>query len=126
MKLKHLAPVLALSLVWVATAAMAEDEPMGDAQANNPLADFVAVNVQNYYIPELSGLDNQNANIFWLRYAQPFGKWLMRASLPVNRVPTGPGETTSGLGDLNTNFFYLIDTGNRHLVKLACPQEESK
>ena len=83
-----------------------------EAQANNPLANFVAFNIQNYYIPSLSELDDQNANNFFLRYAQPFGKWLMRASLPVSRVPTGPSTTTSGLGDLNANFFYLIDVGN--------------
>jgi hypothetical protein len=52
------------------------------AQANNPLADFRAFNLQNYYIPELSGPIDATANNFVLRYAQPFGKWLMRASLP--------------------------------------------
>ena len=51
-----------------------------EAQANNPLADIRAFNLHNYYIPELSGTD-ANANNFILRYAQPFGKWLMRASL---------------------------------------------
>ena len=34
----------------------------------------------------------------------------MRASLPFSRLPTGPGTTTSGVGDLNANFFYLLDT----------------
>lgn len=58
-----------------------------EAQANNPLADFKAFNLHNFYIPELSETD-ANANNFVLRYAQPFGKWLMRASLPMSRVPT--------------------------------------
>ena len=111
MKSRHLAPVLALSLVWL-TPAIAQDKPSDEAQANNPLADFRAFNVQNYYVPELSELDDQNANAFWLRYAQPFGKWLFRGSLPINRVPNGQGTTTSGLGDLNAFFAYLIDTGN--------------
>ena len=68
--------------------------------------------VHNYYIPALSEMDNQNANTFWLRYAQPFGKWLFRGSLPASRVPTGVGETTSGLGDFNAFAAYLFDTGD--------------
>ena len=87
MKSRYLAPVLALSLVLLTTAAMAEDKAddkaSEDAQANNPLASFTAFNVQNYYVPQLSELDDQNANTFWLRYAQPMGNWLFRASLPV-------------------------------------------
>jgi hypothetical protein len=82
------------------------------ADANNPLAQFTAFNVHNYYIPSLSELDGQNANTFWLRYAQPFGKWLFRGSLPASRVPTGVGETTSGLGDFNAFAAYLFDTGD--------------
>ena len=39
-----------------ASAASAE------AQANNPLADIRAFNVQNYYIPELSGDIDTTAN----------------------------------------------------------------
>lgn len=75
-----------------------------EAQANNPLAEFAAFNLHNYYIPELSGDIDATANNFVLRYAQPFGKWLMRASLPFARVPTGTSTTTSGLGDLDVFF----------------------
>jgi hypothetical protein len=82
------------------------------AQANNPLADIQAFNLQNYYIPELSGGIDSTANNFVLRYAQPFGKWLMRASLPFLRVPTGPNTTQSGMGDADVFFAYLFDTGN--------------
>jgi len=82
------------------------------AQANNPLASFTAFNIHNYYIPELSGPVDETANSFILRYAKPFGKWLMRASLPFNRTPTGINSTTSGLGDLDVFFAYLFDTGN--------------
>ncbi len=87
-------------------------DPAAAANANNPLADMRAFNLHNYYVPELSGLDNQNANTFWLRYAQPFGTWLFRGSLPVSRVPTGAGTTTSGLGDVNAFAAYLFDTGD--------------
>ena len=65
------------------------------AQANNPLADFVAFNVQNYYVPSLSGVDG-SANTFWLRYAQPFGRWLMRASAPIQRVPVPTTVSATG------------------------------
>ena len=106
---------LTLVVCWflAAPAARAQESDGSDAaQANNPLANFKAFNLQNYYVPSLSELDGQNANTFWLRYAQPFGRVLFRGSLPVSRVPTGPGTTTSGLGDFNANFFYLIDTGH--------------
>jgi len=81
-------------------------------EANNPLAKFQAFNVHNYYVPALSEADNQNANTFWLRYAQPFGKWLFRASLPASRVPTADSKTMSGLGDVNAFAAYLFDTGD--------------
>lgn len=105
----------ALLLALLAATASAEDAndaAGGEAQANNPLADIRAFNLQNYYIPELSGAVDETANSFILRYAQPFGNWLMRASLPFNRVPTGIDETASGVGDLDVFFAYLFDTGN--------------
>ena len=86
------------------------------AQANNPLANMTAFNLQNSYIGRLTQTD-EDANQFWLRYAQPFeffgGKWLLRASLPVNSFPTFPdGGTETGLGDINAFAAYLIDTGD--------------
>ena len=111
--LLRVVPAAALLGLIFAAGAAAEEAVEGDAaQANNPLADIRAFNLQNYYIPELSGPGETTANSFILRYAQPFGNWLMRASLPFNRVPTGMGETGSGLGDLDVFFAYLFDTGN--------------
>lgn len=86
------------------------------AQANNPLADITAFNVQNYYIGELTETD-ENANQFWLRYAKPFSigdsPWLFRASLPFNSFPTPPdGSKEHGIGDFNAFAAYLIDVGN--------------
>jgi hypothetical protein len=86
------------------------------AQANNPLANMTAFNIQQYYIGEITDSD-QSANQFWLRYARPFklgrSKWLMRASLPFNSYPTPPdGDTETGLGDLNVFAAYLIDLGD--------------
>lgn len=112
--------------VWVATAmllvswltgeAVADDHADAAAQANNPLANMTAFNIQNYYIGELTESDD-SANQFWLRYAQPFSigetNWLMRASLPINTYPTPPdGDKETGIGDFNVFAAYLIDTGN--------------
>jgi len=84
-----------------------EEAEEANADANNPLASITAFNIQNYYIPSLSELDDQNANTFWLRYAQPLPKnFLFRASLPASRVPIGEGSSTSGLGDLNLNLWW--------------------
>ncbi len=81
-----------------------------EADANNPLAKTQAFNLHDYYIPTMSEAPDQTANTFWLRYAQPFGKWLVRASLPVSRVPSADGSTASGLGDFNAFAAYLFDT----------------
>ncbi len=83
-----------------------------ETQANNPLADFTAFNIQNYYIPDLTGPTDESANNFVLRYARPFGGWLMRASLPFSRVPAAGGTSVSGMGDFDVFFAYLFDTGN--------------
>lgn len=100
----------------LASNAYAADPPADAAQANNPLANMTAFNMQNYYIGDVSE-SNKDANQFWFRYAQPFSlgesKWLLRASLPVNTYPSPPtGGHQTGLGDLNLFTAYLIDTGN--------------
>jgi len=101
-----------ICLMFSALATAAEDA----AQANNPLANMTAFNLQNYYIGELTESD-EDANQFWLRYAKPFtigeSNWLMRASLPVNSFPIPPaGDTETGLGDFNIFAAYTFDTGN--------------
>lgn len=93
-------------------APAGETKAPSAADANNPLAKFRAFNLHDYYVPTLSDTPDQTANTFWVRYAQPFGKWLVRASLPVSKVPAGDGTTTSGLGDFNAFAAYLFDTGN--------------
>jgi hypothetical protein len=118
-------------LLTVAPAAPAREQEAGkesaakapsNEDANNPLAKFQAFNVHDYYIPAISEADDQNANTFWLRYAQPFGKWLCRASLPASRVPAEAGETTSGLGDFNVFAAYLFDTPKPKLSFGVGPQ----
>ncbi len=88
-----------------------------EAQANNPLADITAFNIQNYYIDEFTGPGNQSGNQFVLRYAKPVqwgnSKWLIRASLPYNSFPVGTGgSTVNGIGDFDIFAAYQIDTGN--------------
>lgn len=109
--IRYLMPALALA---VAGAVQAQDSAA--TQANNPLANSTAFNLQNYTIGKLTEPD-RSANQFWLRYARPFRlgetNWLLRASLPVNSYPVGPSlSRENGLGDLNVFAAYLIDVGN--------------
>lgn len=78
------------------------------AEANNPLADMVAFNVQNYYYAKLSETPpGTYSNTFWFRYAQPIGPVLIRASMPIQTSPgfdsieNPNGETRAGTGDFN-------------------------
>jgi hypothetical protein len=111
--------VAALSTVVLLTAAPAFAQELSEAEkanANNPLASTTAFNLHNYYVPTLSGVDG-TANTFWLRYAQPVGRFLVRASLPLPtvavpaqpEVTTGPAsDSVSGVGDFNVFAAYLV------------------
>lgn len=105
---------LAFISATVCNVAMAQDSAA--AQANNPLANMTAFNIQDYYIGELTEVD-ESANQLWARYAKPFSvsdtNWLLRASLPINTYPVGPGgDKKTGIGDFNAFAAYLIDTGS--------------
>lgn len=103
----------------IMTGAMAQEEEhltaakltdaadAAEVQANNPLASIKTFNFHNYYVPKLSGLPNETSNTMWLRYAQPVGNFLVRASLPLSTVPTSDQTSISGLGDLNAFATYL-------------------
>ena len=119
---------LAVALFFLASVASAQEQTTGSdvAQANNPLANFTAFNLHNYYIPELTDSD-EDANQFWMRFAKPFSigqtKWLMRASLPINTYPVPPGlGHKTGLGDLNIFAAYLMDIGNPQIAFGIGPQ----
>ena len=120
--------LLAALLASAGAARAAEQPAAGDvAQANNPLANFTAFNLHNYYIGEFTDADGRSGDQFWMRYARPFSlgqtKWLMRASLPVNSFPVGPAfERQTGVGDFNVIAPYLIDTGNPALSVGIGPQ----
>ena len=114
--LTGIAALVTLILSNYTLEVQARDAADTAAQANNPLANMTAFNLQNYYIGELTESDD-NANQFWFRYAKPFSisktNWLLRASLPINHFPTPPnGDKKTGLGDINLFTAYLIDTGS--------------
>jgi len=71
------------------------------AKANNPLADMNAINLQNYYSPSLYGVPDATSNTLNLRTVLVTGRHIIRGTLPVSTVPTGPTSQASGLGDLN-------------------------
>ncbi|MDR9890981.1 hypothetical protein O7047_12190 [Pseudenterobacter timonensis] len=106
-----------IALALLMSNCWAADSGAGSAaQANNPLANMTAFNMQNYYMGDVSGT-NKDANQFWFRYATPFSlgdsDWLLRASLPISTYPTPPaGGHQTGTGDLNVFASWLIDTGN--------------
>ena len=106
----------ALASLVLAAAALPAAAQDAESQANNPLANTHAFNVQNYYIGELDGTGT-DANLLILRYAAPFSigesQWLMRASLSVNTFTVAPDFAhTTGLGDFGIFAAYLFDTGS--------------
>jgi hypothetical protein len=81
-------------------------------QANNPIANLKAFNIQNYYYPDISGF-NTTGDTLWLRYAQPINKFLVRASMPFQTFPVSLNSARqTGSGDFNIFAAYLLDTGN--------------
>jgi len=86
----------------------ADDHAAAAAAANNPLANMTSFQLQNYYAPDFYGLPDEASNTAWLRFVKPFGKVLVRASLPLSTVPTGTTESASGLGDFSVFAAYLM------------------
>ena len=74
--------------------------------ANNPLASTKSFSVHNIYSPSIHGIDG-TMNTAWFRYAQPIGRVLIRASMPVNTVSLNP-VNKSGLGDFNIFGTYIL------------------
>ena len=81
-------------------------------QANNPLASIKSISVHNIYTSSLSSSDG-DMNTTWLRYAQPFGRVLVRASLPINTVDAGKIDK-SGFGDFNIFGTYILTDPTAH------------
>jgi len=93
-----------------------DDHAASASAANNPLANMTSFQLQNYYAPRLYDLPHQASNTAFLRFVKPFGKLLLRASLPLATLATAnsgqpePGATdaVSGLGDFNAFLAYLM------------------
>ncbi len=75
-------------------------------QANNPLATIKTVNFHNYYMPNLYGAPDATYNQAWVRYAQPIGSFIIRASLPFVVQSFPEQGQSSGLSDLNIFGIY--------------------
>ncbi|MEN7973534.1 MAG: hypothetical protein ABFR47_06830 [Verrucomicrobiota bacterium] len=120
--MKRMRCVVVLVGLALVSGGVAEEEAQADAaaQANNPLANMTAFNIQNYYIGDLTGLNNASMNQLWFRYAQPVkigkGDWLIRASLPVITLkydlPLGGSFSETGIGDFNIFGAYLLKMKN--------------
>lgn len=109
--------LIILIAIFAVTPVLMQAQKLSDAEmkkANNPLANMLGVNLQNYYVTKLTNAPaDAYMNTTWLRYVQPFanGKFLLRASLPISTVSMGYDslgipQTTSGLGDANAFLSY--------------------
>jgi len=83
-------------------------------KANDPMADVKALNFQNYIVSSITGTDMQQ-NQFLVRYAQPFGKVLVRATMPFVTIYQPELAAKFGLGDLNVFGIYSFPSspGNK-------------
>jgi hypothetical protein len=98
----------ALIVGYISPLAAQDSADDHAAAANNPLANMTSFQLQDYYASDLYGLPDETSNTAWLRFVKPFGKWLVRASLPLATVPAGTDENISGLGDFNVFVAYLM------------------
>lgn len=81
------------------------------ANANNPLADMNAINLNDFFAPSLYGVPNQSSNAMNLRGVMVVGRQIIRATVPFSTVPTGLTRSASGLGDINI-FDAIVVTGD--------------
>jgi hypothetical protein len=96
---------VAVAFLITGSAALAQEAASGAggvsaeamANANNPLADMNAINFQNFFAPSLYGVPNQTSNTMNLRGIMVTGRHIIRATLPLSTLPTGPTSNASGL-----------------------------
>jgi len=104
--------ILSIIGIFISGAFFCQSKDIAAAQANNPLANMTALNLQNNYVSKLTDAPSDAyANTTWIRYAQPFGggKFLVRASIPLSTIATpsnGIVNSKSGLGDINAFVSY--------------------
>ncbi|OHX67061.1 hypothetical protein [Flammeovirga pacifica] len=97
--------IILFTLFSLSVFAQTDEEK---AQANNPLAQITAFNLQQYYSPNLTGNSEATSSTYWMRFAKPTGRVLWRASLPFSTFSNPEtGVSTSGLGDFDLFAAYL-------------------
>jgi hypothetical protein len=104
---------VAVEVVEELEAAETRDQLQDEVnKANNPLADLIAVNLHNYFVPRLNGVPDQSANTMFLRVVTPFWRIIPRVSLPIKVVPapdpTDSVASVTGLGDLNIFATFVV------------------
>lgn len=98
--------------LWAQTQGELDAETL--KKANDPMAHTKAFNVHNYIVSNIYGAPDAGANQLLFRYAQPLGKFLLRATLPVVTSIAPTAEPQSGLGDLNLFAIYSMNfDGNK-------------
>jgi hypothetical protein len=95
---------------WLASVSAAAAQSADEVnKANNPLANMVSLNIQNYYSPSLYGLPDETANTTWLRAVVPVWRTVSRVSLPLATAPSTAGnDATAGIGDLNMFTAFVV------------------
>ncbi len=78
-------------------------------KANDPMAHVKAFNVHNYIISDIYGAPDAAQNQLMFRYAQPIGKMLVRATLPIITSSGPEVSPKTGMGDLNIFAIYSVD-----------------
>jgi len=75
--------------------------------ANNPLAKANSIGFQNYYTPNLYGLEGMQANTFMIRPVVVTPRMVIRATIPIMTSPVIQANPVSGLGDINIFGTYV-------------------
>ncbi len=81
-------------------------------KANNPMAKIKALNVHNYIVSKVYGAPDASMNQLNVRYSQPLGKFLLRASMPFVVSSVSAAGPTTGLGDFNMFGIYTLPAKN--------------
>ena len=102
-----------LGLQLTAAVAQAQDTNASN-NANSPLTPAITFNFQDYYVPDIIGLPDREANQYLQRGLLPYDLFgmqqLFRYTLPLATAPTFPGGSETGLGDLFLVNFSVLPT----------------
>jgi hypothetical protein len=92
-----------LGLLHFSTAVAHAQDGNSSNAANSPLTPSITFNFQDYYVPDLVGLPDREANQYLQRGLLPYNLFgmqqLFRYTLPVATAPTFPRGSETGLGD---------------------------